>query len=132
MKVFEEYEPQIGEVFNFFGNYYRAVECDETNNCTGCAFDDDLDCKMFCCNHEGRIDGRNVIFKQLTFKEVKELIFKPTKEEIKEVTDYLRLFQRWRRGEVDETKTTDELGLFPVKIGLMIDKAIEILEGIEQ
>jgi len=44
----------------------------------------------------------------------------------KDVVEYLQKYQNWRRGVHD--MTMDEAGLDSIKIGIMIDKAIEFLE----
>lgn len=43
-----------------------------------------------------------------------------------EVAEYLQKYQNWRRGV--HTLTMDEAGLDSIKIGIMLDKAIEFLK----
>lgn len=45
----------------------------------------------------------------------------------REVADYLRKYNAWRRG--DDERTMDEAGIVPEELGHMIDSAAELLEG---
>lgn len=46
--------------------------------------------------------------------------------DIKAITDYLRRYNAWRRGE--DERTMDEAGIVPAELGQMIDAAVGLLE----